>query len=79
MKLLISEQLIDNTNNSIYYKIFQPTNKYSKIVSASKPFPRNLSTALIKNCKKSTVVITATDNRKGISDCLKRYLLSVFI
>ena len=25
---------IDNTNNSIYYKIFQPTNKYSKIVSA---------------------------------------------
>ena len=24
---------IDDTNNSIYYKVFQPTNKYSKIVS----------------------------------------------
>ena len=53
--------------------------KYSKIVSASKPLPKKRSTALMRNCKKSTVVITATDNKNGIKDCLNKYLLSVFI
>ena len=53
--------------------------KSSKIVRASKPFPKKRSTALIKNCKKSTVVITATDSTNGMKDCLSKYLLSVFM
>jgi hypothetical protein len=53
--------------------------KYSKIVTISNPFPKKRSTARIKNCKNKTVVMTATDSKNGISDCLKRYLFNVFI
>ena len=51
--------------------------KYSKMVIRSNPFPKKRSTALIRNCKKSTVVITATDSINGIKDCLSKYLLSI--
>ena len=49
-------------------------NKYSKIVSMSKPFPRNLSIALSKKFTNKMKVIIKREKIKGRISSLKKYL-----
>ena len=49
-------------------------NKYSKIVSMSKPFPRNLSIALSKKFTNKIKVIIKREKIKGRISSFKKYL-----
>ena len=49
-------------------------NKYSKIVSVSKPFPRNLSIALSKKFTNRMKVIIKREKIKGRISSFKKYL-----
>ena len=49
-------------------------NKYSKIVSMSKPFPKNLSIALSKKFTNKMKVIIKREKIKGRISSLKKYL-----